>query len=304
MGQTRTIAAAPAATDALWASLSADAHEFQYNPQRAFPDFASHGERRAPLNDAARATLSPAADVRYGDHPLRTLDIFRAEGRAPVHLFLHGGYWRAQDKRNFAFVAGALVPLGITTIVANYELCPASTLDGVVDSALAAFEWIVRNPDVHGGDPARLTISGHSAGAHLAAEILATDWAARGVDTSGLSGVTLISGIYDPAPAIRTSVNAQLQLDAALAARHDVERRAPQLDCPVSIIVGGREPWHWIDQSFRYSHHLRRHGQDPSVHVLPGHDHFGILDDYLDAESTTMKAIVAGARRQAGGRFH
>ena len=291
--QANVTLAAPPGPGLPWASLSADAHEFQYNPQRAFPDFASHGERRAPLNEAARATLAPSEDVRYGAHPLRTLDIFRAKGCAPVHLFLHGGYWRAQDKRNFAFVAGALVPLGITTIIANYELCPASTLDGVVDSALAAFEWIVRNPDAHGGDPARLTISGHSAGAHLAAGILATDWAARGVDTNGLSGVTLISGIYDPAPAILTTVNAQLRLDAELAARHDVERRAPQLACPVAIVVGGREPWHWIDQSFRYSHHLRRHGQDPSVHVLPGHDHFGILGEYLDAENTTMKAIVA-----------
>lgn len=276
----------------IWASLTPDEHEFQYNPQRAFPDFAGHQARRAPLNDTARA-LPREADVRYGEHPLRTVDVYRAAGSRHVHLFLHGGYWRAQDKANFAFVAGALVPLGITTIVANYELCPASDLDGVVDSALGAFAWACRDIAVGQDGPVALTLSGHSAGAHLAAEILATDWAARGVDASALAGATLISGIYDPAPAIATSVNAQLRLTPELAARHDVERRPPGRPCPVAIVAGGREPWQWIDQSFRYSHHLRRHGWDPAVHVLPGEDHFGILDDVVRADGIVRRAIVA-----------
>ncbi len=282
--------------DPIWASLTPEAHEFQYNPQRAFPDFARHQARRAPLNDAARALPGVEADVRFGAHPLRALDLYPAAGAACAHLFLHGGYWRAQDKANFAFIAGALVPLGITTIVANYELCPASDLDGVVDSALAAFEWACRQAAPGGALPPRLSVSGHSAGAHLAAEILATDWAARGVDTTCVAGATLISGIYDPAPAMSTTVNDQLRLSPAMASRHDVERRAPVLSCPVTIVAGGREPWQWIDQSFRYSHHLRRHGRDPAVHVVPGEDHFGILDEYLDAGSVTVRAIVAHGR--------
>lgn len=281
-------------TAPVWATLTPEQHEYQYNPQKAFPDFASHGARRAPLNEQARQQLKPHLDVRYGEHQLRTLDIFpaaNAQRPSPVHIFLHGGYWRAQDKQNFAFIAGALAPLGITTVVVNYELCPASTLDGVVDSALAAFEWTCRHIGDYGGDPGRVSVSGHSAGAHLTAEILATDWAARGVDASVVTGATLVCGLFDPTPAMKTTVNEELRLTEDIARRHDVERRAVHVRCPVSIIAGALEPEQWVDQSFRYHHHLRRQGFVPELHVLGGHDHFGILADYLDADGAIMRAI-------------
>lgn len=278
----------------LWASLSPEEHEFQYNPQKAFPDFARHQTVRAPLNEQARRGLSPHLDVRYGEHKLHTVDIFPAapaEHGSPVHIFWHGGYWRGQDKQNFSFIAGALVPLGITTVIANYELCPESTLDGVVVSALSAFEWTCRNIGSYGGDPRRISVSGHSAGAHLAAEIMSADWATRGMDPSVLTGATLISGIFDPTPSIETTVNEQLRLTLEMARHHDVERRLPTIRCPVALIAGALEPEQWIDQSFRYYHHLRRHAIQPELHVLEGHDHFGILADYLDAEGATVRAI-------------
>lgn len=282
----------------LWASLSSEEHELQYNPQRAFPNFAEYQVLRAPANAAARANLDQHRDLPYGDHRLRRVDVYPAigaDGPAPVHVFFHGGYWRAQDKENFAFIAAPLVARGVAAVIANYELCPDSTLDGVVDSALACVEWTCRNISDYGGDPRRISLSGHSAGAHLCAEALAVDWPARGVDPAVLQGAVLISGIFDPAPAIRTSVNAQLNLDEAIAARHDVEVRPPQVDCPTFILVGGREPWQWIDQSCRYAHHLRRHGQDPELRVLPGWNHFDIIQQFLDEGSPLLEATLAAA---------
>ena len=282
----------------LWTGLSVQEHEFQYNPQRAFPKFADHQAERAPANAAARASLTSHLDVPYGDHPLRRVDIFPADAGsrpAPVHVFFHGGYWRAQDKENFAFVARELVARGITTVIANYELCPASTLDGVVDSALAAIEWICRHIADYGGDPKRVSLSGHSAGAHLCAEALATDWGARGIDPTCFRGAVLISGIFDPEPTIRTTVNAQLNLDHEMAARHNVEARPPLVDCPTWIFAGGREPWHWLDQSYRYAHHLHRHGRDPEVHVVPGWNHFDIIVQYMEEGSPILRAALASA---------
>jgi arylformamidase len=296
--------ASGARTAAPWAALTPEQHEYQYNPQKAFPGFARYGTERAGRNEQVRRECQPVVDVRYGEHPLRTVDIYRAAGTggsSPVHVFLHGGYWRAQDKQNFAFIAGALVPLGITTVIVNYELCPQSTLDGVVDSALSAFEWICRNIAGHGGDPQRISLSGHSAGAHLAAEILATDWSARGVDASGLTGATMISGIFDPTPAMKTTVNEQLRLTPELASRHDVERRPLKVHCPIAIIAGSLEPEQWVDQSLRYYHHLRRHGICPELHVLEGHDHFGILADYLEPNSPTLRAITSHTVRAQDG---
>lgn len=278
----------------IWSTLTPEEHEFQYNPQKAFPDFARYRSVREPANAKALSELTRHADISYGDHALRKLDVYPADegAKAPVHVFFHGGYWRAQDKENFAFIAGMLVPRGVTTVVANYELCPASTLDEVADSALAAMSWIFRNVGDFGGDPDRVTLSGHSAGAHLGAEIVAHDWGTEDRSGAGLKGATLISGIFDPAPARLTSVNGELNLDEETVLRRNVEVRPPRLECPVALLCGGLEPWHWIDQSFRYSHHLRRHGQDPAVHVLPGRNHFDILDEYLSGESQTMRAIL------------
>src|SRR5918998_283535 len=123
-------------TPRLWAMLTAEEHEFQYNPQKAFPNFAEFRKPREPANAAALETLNSDLDVPYGGNALHRLDVFPANSengrQSPVHVFFHGGYWRAQDKANFTFVAGMLVPGGITTVVANYELCPNSTPDGVV----------------------------------------------------------------------------------------------------------------------------------------------------------------------------
>jgi arylformamidase len=287
----------------LWTSLSEEEHEFQYNPQRAFPNFADYQAQRAPANAAARANLTSHLDIPYGDHPLRRVDVYPAAAsadRAPVHVFFHGGYWRAQDKENFAFVAKALVARGVTTVVANYELCPASTLDGVVDSALAAVAWTCRAIAEFGADPTRITLSGHSAGAHLCAEVLAADWRSRGVDPACFRGAVLISGIFDPEPAIRTTVNAQLNLDPEIASRHNLEVRPPLVDCPAWILAGGREPWLWIDQSYRYAHHLHRHGRDPEVHVLPGWNHFDIVAQYMDEGSPILRAALEAALGKEG----
>ena len=279
----------------LWSSLSAEEHEFQYNPQRAFPNFKDYQAERAGPNRAARTELKSTLDIAYGEHPLRKLDVFPAAGAggkpSPVHVFFHGGYWRAQDKENFAFIAGALVPRGITTVIADYELCPASTLDQGVDSALAGFAWICGNIENYGGDPARISISGHSAGAHLAAAILAEDWAARGQPQASLVAATLVSGVFDPTPAMHTSINQDLRLDAQTAARHNLEARIPRMACPISIVAGGREPAHWIDMSLRYGRNLQNAGLDPAIHVLPGCHHFNILDQYLDAASVVGRSI-------------
>jgi len=285
----------------LWSGLSAQEHEFQYNPQAAFPNYADAQVGRQAANAEARAMLACRADLAYGEHPLHRVDVYPAPagaaGPAPVHVFFHGGYWRAQDKQNFAFVARRLVEAGITTVVANYELCPASTLDGVATSAIAAVDWVRREAPGFGGDPKRISISGHSAGAHLTAEALAHDWAAEGVDPSFIVGAVPISGIYDPRPVMRTTVNAQVQLTEEIALRRDVERRPVFARCRATVFVGGLEPWQWIDQSYRYAHHLHRSGMNPEVHTLPRWGHFDILNEFIEPGSTILNAVIKRAKQ-------
>ncbi|WP_374440984.1 Bcr/CflA family efflux MFS transporter [Stella sp.] len=284
---------------AIWSGLTPDELEYQYNPQRAVPHFKDYQAEREPANARARAKLECHRDIAYAEGPLRDLDIYPVPGATgtAVHIFVHGGYWRAQDKANFAFVAEHLVAHGIATVVVNYPLCPAVTLDGVVASALDAVAWTARNARSFGGDPRRITLSGHSAGAHLGAAAIAADWTLRDLPRDLLQGAVLISGIYDPAPAMRTTVNADLKLTPAIARRHNYELATPHVRCPVEIMAGGQEPSHWIDQSFRYAHHLGANGMGPGVRVSPGFHHFDIMNQYQDPDSDVLRAILRLARR-------
>lgn len=278
----------------IWEGLSAEDHEYQYNPQRSVPDFDAARRRREPANTAAIEALKPETDIAFGPGPLHRLDLFKPRGAGPhpVHLFFHGGYWRAQDKKNFAFVAPLLVERGVLVAVMNYDLCPAVTLDGTVASALAGMEWVARNIAAHGGDPGRITLSGHSAGAHLVAAGLATDWTARGLPADLITGALMISGIYDPTPAMRTSVNADIRLTSDIAARHNFEVLPPHASCPVWVVAGGAEPEHWTLQSVRYARHLARHGLKPGLLVTPGQHHFDILDQFMDPDSDVAHALA------------
>jgi arylformamidase len=166
------------------------------------------------------------------------------------------------------------------------------TLDGTVESALRAITWTWRHAREYGGDPERLTLSGHSAGAHLCAMALAHDWPSAGLQADVIKGAVPISGIFDPEPAMHTTVNAEIGLTEEIARRNNALRLPPKVRCPVELFVGGDEPTEWIRQSELYAEHLRQHGLAPELAVVPGVHHFDILDQYVDAASPIVRAIV------------
>src|SRR3546814_2319497 len=90
-----------------------------------------------------------------------------------LHMFIHGGYWRSRDKREYSFLAKPLVEAGAAVAIVNYDLCPAVTLDEVVRQLRAACCWLYDHAADYGRDPERLHVSGHSAGSHLTAMMLA-----------------------------------------------------------------------------------------------------------------------------------
>jgi arylformamidase len=94
-----------------------------------------------------------------------------------------------------------------------------------------------------------------------------------------------------------TTVNEEVRLTEGIARRRDVERRPVFVKCPSTLFVGGREPWHWIDQTYRYSHHLHRSEMNPEVHTLPRWGHFDILNEFIEAGSPILKATVARAKQ-------
>ena len=148
--------------------------ETQFNPRHAVPNVEAHAARTQQLSQEARQRHEGIYNLRYGPGPLATLDVFKAApSNAPLHVFLHGGYWRGRDKSDFSYLADALLPHGITTIVMNYDLCPQVELPAIVDQVAQGLAWVHEHAADWGADPHRYSASGHSAGAHLIAACLA-----------------------------------------------------------------------------------------------------------------------------------
>ena len=278
--------------------LSPDALELEFNPRAVAQNIDERLAASAAASAATRDRLDCVLDVRYGPGENETLDIFPAapdsQSRpgAPVQLFIHGGYWRAMDKSDYSFIADVFQPAGATTVVINYDLCPAVTLDTIIEQSNRSIAWTWRNIAEYGGDPDRLYVSGNSAGGHLAAMALAHDWESEGLPADIIKGAVPITGVMDCEPVLDISVNEQVRLAPEAARRLSPLGNPPRRPLPVLVAVGGAEPRLWIKMSEDYATLCRAHDIECDCMVMPGQDHFDISRAVGDPESPLAHAML------------
>lgn len=274
-----------------------EAIDAAYDPMRGRDGAALIADWRA-RSETVRARHRVSLDVSYGPSLAERLDLYHAQGlrqgeRAPLHLFFHGGYWRSLDSREFGFIVDELVASGITVGVVNYALCPSVRFGELVRQARAALVWAWHHAGEQGCDPAEISVSGHSAGGHLSAMLLATDWVGEyGLPESPLCGALCISGLYDLGPFPWSWLQPKLQLEG-----RDVMEFSPaflpcRVPARVSLVAGGEESSEFSRQMTDYAIHLGEQGIGVEQAVLPGDDHFSILEHYLDGGC--LAAIVKG----------
>ncbi len=198
--------------------------DVQYNARAQVPDHAALLGKWARASAAARAG-SPQAllDLRYGDGPGQTLDLFpAARPGAPVLIFIHGGYWRTLDKSDCSFVAPSFNADGAMVVLPNYALCPAVSIEQIVLQLVEAVVWVYHHAARYGGDPGCIALAGHSAGGHLATMLLSCRWkeVSEDLPAQPLNGALAISGLYDLEPLRHTPfLQADLQLTPTAVAR-------------------------------------------------------------------------------------
>jgi arylformamidase len=211
-------------------------------------DFAEISQRYADLSSQTLARHSHHLDIAYGIDAAERLDVVLPQSQtqgAPVHMFVHGGYWRAGSKADYSYMAEPIVAAGGIAVVIDYALMPQARMPDLVSQVRRAAEWVTHHIADYGGDAERISVSGHSAGAHLASYLAATA-PGEAPQVSRARKLVLISGIYDLAPIPSSFLQPELGLTwkevenwSPLDADHhpDVER---------SIIVGGEEtgPFH------------------------------------------------------------
>jgi arylformamidase len=280
------------------ANMYRDDIETQYNPRKAVSNVEQYQRRAAELSAAARRAHKATCDVRYGAGKLATLDVFPAgRANAPLHVFLHGGYWRGRDKSDYSYVADALVPLGFTTVLMNYDLCPSASLPEIVAQVRQGLVWIQAHAAELGGDPQSVTLSGHSAGAHLIAAALAADTPAALLPQSLPKAAILVSGIYELEPVLSITVNDEIRLQPDQVDAMSPMRHPPAPSVPLSVVVGGNETDSWIAQSKSFAEACRKHGSACSYQTLDGHDHYSIMTLLETPESPLAKIISETAKR-------
>ena len=262
-------------------------YDSMYNNRALVPDFADHFARWQSTSLAARHLWPCKLEVPYGDGVNETLDIFPAlQPNAPVVVFIHGGYWRSLDKSEHAFVAPALLAMGACVVLVNYALCPtthgqAVTVPDIALQMTRALAWTYQHIAAHGGDPARITVVGHSAGGHLAAMLLGTDWKKVNPQLPAhlVRKALSISGLFDLEPIRKTPfLQASLHLTPKQVRQVSPALWASPRQRILYSVVGGDESAEFLRQN-RLIHQCWGPRAVPVCEALEGLNHFSVLGE-------------------------
>lgn len=267
--------------------------ERQYNNRAAVPEhpqiIAGWASRSAEVRANSRCEL----DLEYGPAFLEKLDLFFPEGSSRgLLVFVHGGYWRSLNKNDFSFLASTFTKQGITVALPNYSLAPQVRVDDIVQQMRTFITWLAHHAHRYDADAAKLFISGHSAGGHLAAMLAATHWPSFStvLPIDLIKGAIAISGIYDLEPIRYASINQDVRLDERAAKRLSPALIQPPTPVPMIMAVGGDESDEFKRQNRllmeRWSHCLM---EDVP---MPGMNHFTIVEQLGLAESPLHQATL------------
>lgn len=279
----------------IYKSYDQEALDSQYNNRAKVPDFEQIVQGWERDSEALRQRTRFHANIPYGAHLREILDIFPAsQPGAPVQVFIHGGYWRSLEKGLFHFIAGSFLDHNITYVAINYPLAPQATMDEIVASCRQAIIWLYRNIARYNGDPHKIYISGHSAGGHLVASLMATEWRDLAADLPAdpIKGGCAISGLFNLIPIQLCYVNDEVRLDEAMARRNSPVFLPPTSKSSLIVAVGGEESEEYLAQSQELAAAWSQAGLPVTPLVVPGANHFSILDSLVNSQALLHQMIL------------
>jgi arylformamidase len=245
-----------------------------------------------------RKRLAAQLDVAYGAGVDEKLDLFFPDGSAeakgrPIHLFVHGGYWRANSKDDYSYIAEAIVAAGAIAAIVDYSLMPHARMDRLVDQVRRAARWLGGHAEEFGGDPCAISASGHSAGGHLATYLCCRGPHEAEFPDISVRSILSVSGLYDLAP-IATSF---LQLEIGLTPQ-EIAHWSPcdaiaRPDAAIRLVVGGRETTPFFEQAGRFAGRLASLGLQPRLASLDEEDHMTIVRSLGRVDSVCAKHLAA-----------
>lgn len=276
-------------------------YEVEYNNRARTPE---HPEiiARWERDSADYRSSHPGAEIglAYGPTERTIIDVFPGDraisGRRPVVMFIHGGYWQSLDKDRFSFLARGANAHGFTVALPSYDLCPNVTLPVIIEQIRAACLWLWERFE------SNLVLLGHSAGGHLAAAMLTTDWRAFHDEAPAdlVAGGLAVSGVFDLEPLIPTSINTALRLDRNTARDSSPVHWSPRPGTRLIAAVGADESSEFLRQSRMMCDVWNGHGADCTYLEVSDANHFTVIEPFADPASDLTARLVALAQQASG----
>ncbi len=247
----------------------------------------STGCERAIFGVINRGLAPPDSSVVFDPGNGLALDVYPAQGRAtqapaPVVVFFYGGSWQRGERGQYRFVGRRLAENGILAIVADYRTWPRAGFPDFMTDAAHAVAWAHAHAADHGGDPRRIFIAGHSAGAQIAG-LLGTDaryLSSAGIGMRDIAGVIGLSGPYDfdiTGKYVKIFGPPSQWPDAQTV--NFVDGDEP----PFLLIHGERDRVVEVRDSIELAAKLKAQGVPVSLLVLPGANHFSTVAGLYDS---------------------
>ena len=281
----------------LYKGMDATTLEAEYNlvKCRGENDFVSLIDRWLKRSAALRERSGALLDIAYGEGEREKLDYFYSGNpKGPMLLYIHGGYWQRGDKSIYSFISEAFIKQGVSVAVINYDLTPSVRMGQIPPQIRKAIACCYHNANELKFDRDQLHLSGHSAGGHLTAMMLATDWKSfdSQLPTDLIRSGLLISGIFELEPIVRTSLNEGPKMDVAEAIAES-PMFIPQLsNAPQLVVYGGGETTELQRQSTDYANQFRTVDRTIELYEVPNDDHFDELERLAEVDSEFFQKVL------------
>lgn len=268
----------------------------QYNARNSVADFENCMQIYRQLAEQAKQRVVGLYDIAYGVSKQEKLDIFPSVSQpAPVFVYIHGGYWRAQSKDDACSMAENMVKHGISVVTIEYNLCPTFTLFEIVKEIRSAIGWLYKNAHRYGIDAEQIYVCGSSAGGHLVAMLWNDQWQQHfDVPKNVIKGVVALSGLFDLKPLCDIDQNQWLKLNIEQADRlspiHELPH--PSTAAPLLLSVGELETQGFKNQTLNFYETCITQGYSQVAYLKDkGHNHFDIVNTLAEPDSDLFRAV-------------
>jgi arylformamidase len=261
----------------VWLDMDQKALDDAYDQLVYAPNRDQVHKRNMFNSDRVRARLGAPKRLAYGPTPIEALDLFpTSKPNAPINVFIHGGAWRQRSAKDYAFLAEMFVRAGAHFIALDFV--GVDKTDGdllpMADQVRRGVAWVYNNAKSFGGDPNRLYVSGQSSGAHLAGNVVTTDWKDYGVPNDIVKGALLCSGMYDLKPVRLSKRSEYVAFTDEVEDKLSSQRHLDRLNCPVIVSYGTYETPEFQRQNRDFAAAVKARGKPVTLLVAEGYNHF------------------------------